>query len=483
MSVNDSNTISGTRIYFASLYLENVKCFSTPQELKLTHNGRPARWTLILGENGVGKTTLLQCLARMRPTIRGGSKEDEGKTNGPYSVVPELLGVENNETLNRYIRIGDNVIMEMKAVFSKAVFSDDRELGNASENSNGVGFSNDIETQISLERRNNRFKNISANGESMKRFDQDLCIYGYGAARRMGPPNFQLSGFFEEPDFRILDPVNSLFEDSEDLYDAEEILGKLDYAVLKNNQGAKGLMEKLKRALADVLPDIEESDDIKILGPRVPGDSGEESGVYVTTKYGPVPFSQISLGSRVVFAWIVDIAWRMFQKYPDSENPLAEPGIILVDEIDLHLHPRWQREIRTYLTRHFPNVQFIVTAHSPLMAQDALDANLVVLRDEGGYVVIENDPVIVHSWRIDQIVTSGLFGLPTSQRLETEKLILEREGILKKSERSTEDKDRLRNLDEKLDALPTAESPDDQKAMEIIRRAAALLKAKKEHEQ
>ena len=468
MSVNDSETISSTWIYFTSLYLENVKCFSTPQELKLAHNGRPARWTLILGENGVGKTTLLQCLARMRPILL----ED-----GPYPVEPELFSEENNETLNRYIRNGDDVTMTMRAVFS-----DDRELGDASENSNHVGLPNDIETRIHLERRSNRFEDTDFYGKSTKRMDKDLCIYGYGAARRMGPPNFQLSGFFEEPDFRILDPVTSLFEDSEDLYDAEEILGKLDYAELKNKQGAKGLMEKLKRALADVLPDIKESDDIEIHGPRVPGDPGKESGVYVTTKYGPVPFSQLSLGYRVAFAWIVDIAWRMFQKYPDSENPLAEPGIILVDEIDLHLHPRWQREIRTYLTKHFPNVQFIVTAHSPLMAQDALDANLVVLRDEGDHVVIENDPVAVRDWRIDQIITSGLFGLPTSRRLETEQLILEREEILNKSERSTEDRDRLRDLDEKLDTLPTAESHDDQEAMEIIRRAAKLLKAKEGHE-
>lgn len=478
MSVNDSKTISGTRIYFTSLYLENVKCFSTHQELRLTHNGRPAKWTLILGENGVGKTTLLQCLARMRPTILEGGKEEGGEANSPYPAEPELIGEKSNETLNRYIRNGNDVIMKMKAFFS-----DDRKSRDASENPNDVGVPNDIAiwTRIQLERRNNGFNHASAGGESKEKIDKDLCIYGYGAARRMGPSNFQLSGFFEQPDFLLLDPITSLFDDSSDLYDAEEILGKLDYAALRDKQGAKVLMEKLKQALSDILPDIQKSDHIDIRGPKVPGESEEESGVYIMTKYGLVPFSQISLGSRVVFALIVDIAWRMFQKYPDSENPLAEPGIILVDEIDLHLHPRWQREIRAYLTKHFPNVQFIVTAHSPLMAQDALDANLVVLRDEGGHVVIENDPVAVRGWRIDQILTSELFGLLTSRRLEIEKLILERKGILEKPERNSQDRDRLRYLDEKLDALPTAESHDDQEAMDVIRRAAELLKAKEGH--
>ena len=456
-----------------------MKCFGTHQELRLTHNGRPAKWTLILGENGVGKTTLLQCLARMRPvTLGNGNGAGKEESCNGYRVEPELSSEKSNETLNRYIRNGDDVTMKMEAVFS-----DDRKLEDASENSNDVEYPDDIRTKIRLERRNNKLEDICTTGESKMELDKDLCIYGYGAARRMGSSNFQLSGFFDPPDILLLDPLDSLFDDSTDLYDAEEILGKLDYAALRDKRGAKKLMEKLKRVLSDVLPDIQESDHIDIRGPSVPGDPEEESGIYITTKYGSVPFSQLSLGYRVAFAWIVDIAWRMLQRYPDSENPLAEPGIILVDEIDLHLHPRWQREIRAYLTKHFPNVQFIVTAHSPLMAQDALDANLVVLRDEGGHVVIENDPMAIHGWRIDQVLTSGLFGLRTSRRLEIEQLILEREEILEKPERNSQDDNRLRYLDEKLDTLPTAESHEDQEAMDIIRRAAALLKAKEGHEQ
>ena len=56
-------------IYFLSLKLKNVRCFAEPQVLSLVDSsGRPARWTLLVGDNGVGKTTLLQCLAWMRPT-------------------------------------------------------------------------------------------------------------------------------------------------------------------------------------------------------------------------------------------------------------------------------------------------------------------------------------------------------------------------------------------------------------------------------
>ena len=82
-----------------------------------------------------------------------------------------------------------------------------------------------------------------------------------------------------------------------------------------------------------------------------------------------VSLGRLSLGYQTVFAWTLDIAWRLIERYPRSPNPLQEPAIVLVDEIDLHLHPHWQRDIREHLTEQFPRIQFIATAHSPLMAQ------------------------------------------------------------------------------------------------------------------
>ena len=62
-------------VYFTNLIVENVRSFAQRQELNLVNpDGRPAGWTLIVGENGVGKTTLLQCLARMRPVFNEKSK-------------------------------------------------------------------------------------------------------------------------------------------------------------------------------------------------------------------------------------------------------------------------------------------------------------------------------------------------------------------------------------------------------------------------
>ncbi len=198
--------------------------------------------------------------------------------------------------------------------------------------------------------------------------------------------------------------------------------------------------------------------------------------VVVETPYGWVRIHDLSLGYRALIAWVVDLAYRLFERYPDSPNPLAEPAIVLVDEIDLHLHPRWQRTIMSYLTERFPNTQFIVTAHSPLIVQAATDANIVLLRREGDHVVIDNDVEAIRGWRIDQVLTSDLFGLETARPPEYDEAMAERNRILGKSRLTKKDEQRLKELDARIGDLPTGETPQDMEAMDVIRRAAEVLK-------
>jgi predicted ATP-binding protein involved in virulence len=195
----------------------------------------------------------------------------------------------------------------------------------------------------------------------------------------------------------------------------------------------------------------------------------------VTTPFGAVPIQRLSLGYQTVMAWTADIAWRLVNHYPKSLNPLQEPAIVIVDEIDLHLHPHWQREIRRHLIQHFPAVQFIATAHSPLMAQDALDANLAVIHVRDGAATIVSEPAVIKSWRLDQVLTSELFGLSTARAPEIEIKMRRRVELGQKRTLTKAERAELSELDRFAHDLPTAETPEDQSAMEIIRRAAALL--------
>lgn len=184
----------------------------------------------------------------------------------------------------------------------------------------------------------------------------------------------------------------------------------------------------------------------------------------------------MSHGYQTLIAWVVDFARRMFERYPDSKNPLAEPAVVLVDEIDLHLHPTWQRSLMGYLTERFPNTQFIVTAHSPLIVQGAKDVNVVLLRREGDHVVIENrDSESIRNWRVDQILTSDLFGLESVRPPYVEEKLAERRKLLSKAKLTKKDRERLEKLEAEIGPLPTGDSPQEIKAMDIINRAAKLL--------
>ncbi len=88
-----------------------------------------------------------------------------------------------------------------------------------------------------------------------------------------------------------------------------------------------------------------------------------------------------------------------------GENPLAEPAIVLVDEIDLHLHPEWQRKIIQFLTAQFPNTQFIASSHSPLIVQSADNINLVLLEKQGDHVTIRQPNLTTYQgWTIEEIL-------------------------------------------------------------------------------
>ncbi|WP_157774740.1 AAA family ATPase [Melittangium boletus] len=197
--------------------------------------------------------------------------------------------------------------------------------------------------------------------------------------------------------------------------------------------------------------------------------------VEVKTHFGWVAMRGLSLGYRTLIAWMVDLASRLFERYPNSPNPLAEPAVVLVDEIDLHLHPTWQRELIGHLTERFPSTQFIVTAHSPLVVQSATDANIVVLKREGDHVLIDNDVESIRGWRVDQILTSDLFGLETARPPQVEEFLKERTALLSKARLTKKDEARLRELDSAIGPLPTGETKTEREALDLIQRAAERM--------
>jgi predicted ATP-binding protein involved in virulence len=167
----------------------------------------------------------------------------------------------------------------------------------------------------------------------------------------------------------------------------------------------------------------------------------------------------------------------MFDSHIDSENPLAEPAVVLIDEIDLHLHPKWQRDLLDWLSDLCPNTQFIVTTHSPLIVQAGIarDANFAVCRREGDHVVIDQSIEALDGWRADQILSSDFFGIPKRSKQDEKDLERRKELIIKSKLTKSEQKE-LAELNKKVESLPVSENLEDDKAMEIIRKAANYIK-------
>jgi hypothetical protein len=450
-------------MYFASLEIENIKCFGKKQVLDLRdRDGAVSPWTLILGDNGIGKTTLLKCLAWMLPveeTDRVAKKE----ANIPEAVValkPFMDGFENNSEYEELIRVGKNVKSKVSASFTVGV-----ELGTLPTDKNyvrhGIEIGND---------EGGKFDHISLEFGQLPSFNSPN-LFAYSASRHMASKNF------EKPEMH--EPTSNLFSASGDLYDAEQLLAILDNAAIRQNRSGKAsdLLEKVKNILVDLLPYVNDPDDIIINSPLKEDGSTNDILVEVQTPDGKVPLFNLSLGYITMLAWTVDLALRMLWHYPESEDPLQQPAVVLVDEIDLHLHPKWQRMIRQHLTDHFPRTQFICTAHSPFMAQSSELENLCVIhRLDDDEVTVENEPSVVRGWRIGQIITSDLFGVTSERSPEVEAIIDKRRALLAKRNLTDPEKTELARLDDEISQLPVAESGADQALLDQIRRTAEQLR-------
>lgn len=131
-----------------------------------------------------------------------------------------------------------------------------------------------------------------------------------------------------------------------------------------------------------------------------------------------IPIERLSEGYRSVFALVADVARELLRDFRSLEDAEA---VVLIDEIDTHLHPRWKMRVMSSLRRALPGVQFIVTTHDPLCLRGMDDGEVVVLqRDEEGRIVQLDDLPSIKGMRADQLLTSDYFGLSSTVDPETE---------------------------------------------------------------
>ncbi len=312
-------TENNNAIYFKSLTIENLNCFKGKHTFNFSEDkDKHTQWTVILGNNNTGKTTILRALAKA---------------------------------------------LENKLFLSQASLFPE------------------------LEKINYNFYNLN------EKNTDNLLIYGYGISRRPGLEH-RSRNYYTKKSFDTV----TLFNDNRTLINFEEWLNELEQAKIRNKK-AIDVLYKIKEILtSEILPDIK---DFKF---QTTGDF--KNYVLFQTDFGWVRFRELGYGYQTTIAWIIDLMKKMFERYPDSENPLKEPAIVLIDEIDLHLHPEWQRKIIKFVGGLFPNTQFIATTHSPLVIQSADKINVIVLQKNGDHINVKHSEFSTFKgWSVEEILS------------------------------------------------------------------------------
>lgn len=243
-----------------------------------------------------------------------------------------------------------------------------------------------------------------------------LFICGYGAGRgTQGTADYEL--------YTPIDAVYTLFRYDQPLQNTELALRRLlDFG--KSKRGAdkkRSTLQQVNSMLRHVLV-LKKGDGIS-LTPK---------GIEVQGRWGKVLLNAIGDGYKATTTLLLDLlSWNVLRPKPLSITPERISGIILVDELEQHLHPQWQRLIIKRLRDRFPHLQFIVTTHAPLCAGATADvpaeeSKLVLLnRREDGDVELIDDLPLLSGMHVDQILASQVFGYLIESNVETEELLKE----------------------------------------------------------
>jgi hypothetical protein len=141
------------------------------------------------------------------------------------------------------------------------------------------------------------------------------------------------------------------------------------------------------------------------------------------TPDGDVPFNVLSQGTQSVMQWLTYLLVGYARYYGYPANLAEQPGVVIVDEIDAHLHPAAQRRVIPTLQRHFPRLQIFCSTHSPLMLAGLQPRQMQLLsRDSSGKVTVSRNETDIVGWSADEILR-GFLGVEHPTDVESDRRI------------------------------------------------------------
>ncbi len=372
-------------MYIESIRIKKFRCFRDA-EIDFSYNGRIIgeklpkpklpNINLLLGNNGSGKTTLLKAIAL---TALGPAIADSGIFS--YRLIrrePEQEPSENDA-----------------AVLGAAYKAHSQDLAP----------SDIIESEIEITRKGDleRLRWSRKDEEPWhpifsERSDAFFFV-GYGATRRVEKRNRVDAASRKQSYFVRAQRIQSLFEETYSLMPLSVWLPGFE----------KEYPDRYEQILELVNRLLERS--------RYRFTGKLEDNEYVFERGGlQVPFPALSDGYRAYLGWIGDLLYHICMTCSPNSNLLEHHGIVMVDEIDLHIHPKWQLTILPVLAKALPNIQFIVTSHSPLVVGSLEWMNIILMTQKTkessklGHIAEG-----IHGLDADQILLTDFFGMETTR--------------------------------------------------------------------